>query len=55
VEELGRTRPRTVSELMEIARRFTDGEDAYNNKRAHSAEVDRASRKGADPATRIAA
>jgi hypothetical protein len=42
VEELGRTRPRTVSELMEIANRFADGEDAYNNKRARSPEVDRA-------------
>jgi hypothetical protein len=33
VEEIGRTRPRTVSELMEVANRFADGEDAYNNKR----------------------
>jgi hypothetical protein len=45
VEELGRTRPRTVSELMEVANRFTDGEDAYNNKRACSLEVDIASRQ----------
>jgi hypothetical protein len=45
VEELGRTRPKTVSELMEIANKFTDGEDAYNNKRACSPEVDRASRQ----------
>jgi hypothetical protein len=45
VEELGRTRPMTVSELMEIANRFADGEDAYNNKRARSPEVDRASRQ----------
>jgi hypothetical protein len=30
---------------MEIASRFTDGEDAYSNKRAHSPEVDRASRQ----------
>jgi hypothetical protein len=28
VKELGRTRPKIVSELMEIASRFTDGEDA---------------------------
>jgi hypothetical protein len=28
VEEMGRTKPRTVSELMEIANRFEDGEDA---------------------------
>jgi hypothetical protein len=45
VEELGRARPKTVSELIEIARRFTDGEDAYNNKRARSPEVDKASRE----------
>jgi hypothetical protein len=36
VEELGRTKPKTVSELMEVANRFADGEDAYNNKRGHS-------------------
>jgi hypothetical protein len=34
-----------VSELIEIASRFADGEDAYNNKRARSPEVDRASRQ----------
>jgi hypothetical protein len=45
VEEVGRTKPRTVSELMEVANRFADGEDAYNNKRGHSPEVNRASRQ----------
>jgi hypothetical protein len=45
VEELGRTRPKTVSKLIEIASRFTDGEDAYNNKRVCSPKVDRASRQ----------
>jgi hypothetical protein len=45
VDELGRTKPRTVSELMEVENRFADGEDAYNNKRARSPEVDRASRQ----------
>jgi hypothetical protein len=30
---------------MEVANRFIDGEDAYNNKRARSPEVDRASRQ----------
>jgi hypothetical protein len=45
MEELGRTRPGTVSELMEVANRFADGEDTYNNKRARSPEVDRASRQ----------
>jgi hypothetical protein len=34
-----------VSELIEIASRFADGEDAYNNKRARSPEVNRASRQ----------
>jgi hypothetical protein len=45
VEELGRTRPKMVSELIEIASRFADGEDAYNNKRASSPEVDRVNRQ----------
>jgi hypothetical protein len=45
VEEIGRARPKTVSELMEIANRFADGEDAYNNKRGRSPEVDRTSRQ----------
>jgi hypothetical protein len=45
VEEVGRTKPRTVSELMEVANRFVDGEEAYNNKRGRSPEVDRASRQ----------
>jgi hypothetical protein len=34
-----------VSELIEIASRFTDGEDAYNNKRVCSSEVDRENRQ----------
>jgi hypothetical protein len=45
VEELGRTKPRTISKLMEVANRFADGEDAYNNKRACSPEVNRVSRQ----------
>jgi hypothetical protein len=45
MEEVGRTKPRTVSELMEVANGFADGEDAYNNKRGRSLEVDRASRQ----------
>jgi hypothetical protein len=45
VEEIGRTKPRIVSELMEVANRFADGEDAYNNKRGRSPEVNRASRQ----------
>jgi hypothetical protein len=45
VEEIGRTRPTTVAELMEQANKFADGEDAYNNKRGRSPEVDRTSRQ----------
>jgi hypothetical protein len=29
MEEVGRTKPRMVSKLMEVANRFADGEDAY--------------------------
>jgi hypothetical protein len=45
VEEIGRTRPRTISELMETANGFADEEDAYNNKRRRSPEVDKTSRQ----------
>jgi hypothetical protein len=44
VEEIERTRPTTVAELMEEANKFADGEDTYNNKRGRSPEVDRTSR-----------
>jgi hypothetical protein len=43
VEEIGRIKPRTISELMDVANRFTDGEDAYNNKRGCSPKVDKTS------------
>jgi hypothetical protein len=45
VEEIGRTRPVTVAELMEQANKFADGEDTYHNKRGHSPEVDRTRRQ----------
>jgi hypothetical protein len=45
VEEIERTRPTTVAELMVEANKFADGEDTYNNKRGHSPEVDRTSRQ----------
>jgi hypothetical protein len=45
VEEIGRTRPTTVAELMQQANKFADGEDTYNNKRGHSPEVNRISRQ----------
>jgi hypothetical protein len=32
VEEMGRIKPKTVSDLMDIANRFADGEDTCNNK-----------------------
>jgi hypothetical protein len=38
---MGRIKPRTVSELMDIANRFADGEDACNNRRKWSQEDDR--------------
>jgi hypothetical protein len=41
VKDVGRIRPKTVSDLMDIANRFTDGEDACNNKRRRSPEDDR--------------
>jgi hypothetical protein len=45
VEELGRIKSRMVSELMEVANRFADGEDAYHSRRARSPEHDRSSRQ----------
>jgi hypothetical protein len=44
VKEMGRIKPRTVSDLMDIANRFADGEDACNNKRTRSPEDDRGNR-----------
>jgi hypothetical protein len=41
---MGRTKPKTILELMEVANRFADGEDAYHNKRARSPECDRPNR-----------
>jgi hypothetical protein len=45
VEEIGRTRPTIVAELMEEANKFADEEDAYKNKRGRSLEVDTTSRQ----------
>jgi hypothetical protein len=41
VEEMARTKLRTISELMDITNRFADEEDAYHNKRARSPKDDR--------------
>ena len=32
IEELGRANPKRVFELMDIANRWADGEDAFHNK-----------------------
>jgi hypothetical protein len=53
VEEIGRTRPTTVTELMEQANKFADREDTYNNKRRRSPEVDRRVDRGDDAAAGI--
>ncbi|XP_071681507.1 uncharacterized protein [Lolium perenne] len=41
IEELGRSNPRTIADLMEIANRWADGEDDVHNKRQRSPEEDR--------------
>jgi hypothetical protein len=41
---MGRIKPNTVSDLMDIANRFVDGKDTCNNKRIRSAEDDRGNR-----------
>jgi hypothetical protein len=41
VEEMGRLKPKTVLDLMDIANRFADGEDACNNNRTRSPKDDR--------------
>jgi hypothetical protein len=46
VEEMGRIKPKTVSDLMDVANRFVDREDACNNKCTRSPEDDRGSRYG---------
>jgi hypothetical protein len=44
VEEMGRIKPKIVSDLMDVANRFADGEDACNNKCTRSPEDDRGNR-----------
>jgi hypothetical protein len=43
---MGRIKPKTISNLMDIPNRFADGEDAYNNKQAQSPEDNRGNRHG---------
>jgi hypothetical protein len=44
VEEMDIIKPKTVSDLMDIANRFADGEDGCNNKRTRSPEDDMGNR-----------
>jgi hypothetical protein len=56
VEEMGRIKLKTVSDLMDIANRYADGEDACNNKRTRSPEDEEETdmeAKGGDPAITI--
>jgi hypothetical protein len=46
VKEMGRIKPKNVSDLMDVANRFVDGEDVCNNKRTRSPEDDRGNRYG---------
>jgi hypothetical protein len=41
VEYMGHIKPKTVSELMDVANEFADGEDAYHNKRMRSPKDER--------------
>jgi hypothetical protein len=43
---MGRLKPKIVSDLMDIANRFVDGEDVCNNKWTRSPEDDRGNRYG---------
>jgi hypothetical protein len=41
---MGKIKPKIVSDLMNIANRFAEGEDACNNKRTRSREDNRGNR-----------
>jgi hypothetical protein len=43
---MGRIKPKIVSDLMDIANRFVDGEDVCNNKQTRLPEDDRGNRYG---------
>jgi hypothetical protein len=43
-EEMGRIKPKIVLDLINIANRFTDGKDAYNDRRTRSPKDDRGNR-----------
>jgi hypothetical protein len=44
VKEMGRIKPKIVAKLMDVANRFADGEDAYQNKRTRSPKDDKSNR-----------
>jgi hypothetical protein len=44
IEQMGHLKPKKVSELMDIANRFADGEDTYHDKRTRSPEDERSQR-----------
>jgi hypothetical protein len=46
VKKMGRIKPKIVSDLIDVANRFADREDACNNKRTRSPENDRGNRYG---------
>jgi hypothetical protein len=46
VEEMGRIKLKIVSDLMDVANKFADGEDACNNKYTRSPEDNRGNRYG---------
>jgi hypothetical protein len=41
---MGQIKPKIVAELMDVANKFADGEDAYQNKTTRSPEDDRSNR-----------
>jgi hypothetical protein len=44
IKEMGWINLKIVAELMDVANRFADGEDAYQNKRTRSPKDDRSNR-----------
>jgi hypothetical protein len=51
VEDMGRIKPKTVSNLMDTANKFADGEYVCNNKQTRSPEDDRGNRYGGQRST----
>jgi hypothetical protein len=41
---MGQIKPKIVAKLMDVANKFADGEDAYQNKRTRSPKDDRSNR-----------